>query len=104
MYATPRPASSQPKLLDRCIHWQVFSSQIQDFASLPVVWPFEIADLNCKRQSDGEGMSVFSFLHDTQICVFCSAIEPDSKAQYYLVMLALIVVVQLEQDEARVQR
>jgi hypothetical protein len=36
--------------------------------------------------------------------VFCSAIEPDSKAQYYLMMLALIVVGQREQDEARVQK
>jgi hypothetical protein len=56
-----------------------------------VAWPFEIADLNCERHSYSE------------ICDSC-AIEPESKAQYYLVMLALIGVGQLEQDKARVQR
>ncbi|KAJ7904886.1 hypothetical protein B0H13DRAFT_1881563 [Mycena leptocephala] len=67
-------------------HTYVFSYQIQDSTSLPVAWPFEIADLNCKRHSHGDGI----------------AIEPNSKAQYYSVMLALIAGGQ--QDEARVQR
>ncbi|KAJ7807636.1 hypothetical protein B0H13DRAFT_1928908 [Mycena leptocephala] len=30
-------------------HTYVFSYQIQNSASLPVAWPFEIADLNCKH-------------------------------------------------------